>query len=136
MKLFKFIDAEKTYYPISLLCRVLRVSRSGYYDWKDRSPSKRIRENAALTHQITQTHERSRGTYGYPRAHAELRALGVRCSRKRVARVLRKGGPSGCRCGRKKRTTHRDPSATSAPDLVQRNVAAAAPNMIWTADIT
>jgi putative transposase len=72
---------EKVYYPISLLCRVLKVSRSGYYDWKDRSPSKRTRENAALTHQITQIHERSRGTYGYRRVHAELRALGVRCAR-------------------------------------------------------
>lgn len=136
MRLFKFIDAEKAYYPISLLCRVLKVSRSGYYDWKDRSPSKRARENAALTHQITQIHERSRGTYGYPRVHAELRALGVRCSRKRVARLMRKGGLSGCRRGRKKRTTHRDPSARPAPDLVKRNFASAAPNKIWTADIT
>ena len=76
MRLFKFIDAEKAYYPISLLCRILKVSSSGYYGWKDRSPSKRDRENAALTHQITEIHERSRGTYGYPRVHAELRALG------------------------------------------------------------
>ena len=136
MRVFKFIDAEKAYFPISLLCRVLKVSRSGYYDWKDRSPSKRARENAALTHQITQIHERSRGTYGYPRVHAELRALGVRCSRKRVARLMRKGGLSGCRRGRKKRTTHRDPSATPAPDLVKRNFVSAAPNKIWTADIT
>ena len=68
--------------------------------------------------------------------HAELRALGVRCSRKRVARLMRKAGLSGCRRGRKKRTTRRDPCATPAPDLVKRNFAAAAPNEIWTADIT
>jgi transposase-like protein len=86
---------EKAYYPISLLWRVLKVSRSGYYDWKDRSLSKRARENAALTHQIRQIHERSLGTYGYPRVHAELRALGVRCSRKRVARLMRKAGLCG-----------------------------------------
>jgi putative transposase len=127
---------EKAYYPISLLCRVLKVSRSGYYDWKDRSLSKRARENAALTHQITQIHKRSRGTYGYLRVHAELRALGVRCSRKRVARLMREAGLSGCRRGRKKHTTHRDPCATPAPDLVKRNFASAAANKIWTADIT
>ena len=77
MRLFKLIDAEKADYSISLLCRVLQVSRSGYYDWKDRPPSKRDRENAALTPRITEIHERSRGTYGcYPRVHAELQALG------------------------------------------------------------
>ena len=85
MKLFELIDAEKASYPISLLCRVLRVSRSGYYDWKDRPLSKRARENVLLTKKLREIHERSRGTYGYPRIHAELRALGVRCSRKRVA---------------------------------------------------
>jgi putative transposase len=137
VKLFRFIDAEKASYPDSLLWRVLGLSRSGYYDWKDRPPSKRARENAALTEHIVEIHERSRETYGYPRVHAELRALGVRCSRKRVARlIMRKAGLRGCRPGRKKRTTHRDPCATPAPDLVNRNFGAAAPNKIWTADIT
>jgi hypothetical protein len=78
VKLFRFIDAEKARYPVSLLCRVLKVSRSGYYDWKDRPLSKRARENVALTEQISEVHQRSRETYGYPRVHAELRALGVR----------------------------------------------------------
>ncbi len=68
MRLFKLIDAQKANYPISLLCRVLRVSRSGYYDWKDRPSSKRDRENAALTEQIREIHDRrSRQIYGYPR---------------------------------------------------------------------
>jgi putative transposase len=109
VKLFRFIDAEKASYPVSLLCRVLGVSRSGYYDWKDRPPSKRARENAALTEQIVEIHERSQETYGYPRVHAELRALGMRCFRKRVARLMRKAGLCDCRRSRKKRTTHRDP---------------------------
>ena len=78
MSMFKLIDAEKADYSISLLCRVLKVSRSGYYGWKDRSPSKRDRENAALTEKIREIHARSRETYGYPRVHAELKALGVR----------------------------------------------------------
>jgi hypothetical protein len=96
---------EKASYPVSLLCRVLGVSRSGYYDWKDRPPSKRARENAALTEQIVEIHERSRETSGYPRVHAELRALGERCSRKRVARLMRGAGLQGCLAGPKK-TNH------------------------------
>jgi putative transposase len=136
VRLFKLIDAEKANYPVSLLCRVLQVSRSGYYAWKDRPPSRRAKEDAALTERIREIHGRSRGIYGYPRVHAELRSLGVRCSRKRVARLMRKNGLRGCMRGRKKRTTCRDPYATLAPDLVKRNFAAAAPNKIWTADIT
>jgi putative transposase len=136
VRLFRLIDAEKASYPVSLLCRVLKVSRSGYYDWKDRPSSKRDRENAALTEQIREVHERSRGIYGYPRVHAELRALGVRCSRKRVARLMRKAGIKGCRRARKKRTTRRDPHATPAADLLKRNFTAEAPDRVWTADIT
>lgn len=136
MRLFKLIDAERASYPVSLLCRVLKVSRSGYYDWKDRPLSRTVRENVALTEQIVEIHERSRGTYGYPRVHAELKALGVRCSRKRVARLMRKAGLQGCIRGRRKRTTRRDVNAVPAPDLVGRNFAATAPDWLWTADIT
>ena len=88
MSIFRFIDAEKASYPVSALCRVLRVSRSGYYEWKDRPPSNRDRENATLTERIREIHQLSRETYGYPRVHAELRALGVRCNRKSVWRGL------------------------------------------------
>jgi putative transposase len=133
---YRLIKAEKASYPVSVLCRVLKVSRSGYYDWKDRSPSKRDQENAALTQKIREVHDRSRRTYGYPRVHAELKALGVRCSRKRVARLMSKAGLQGCIRGRRKRTTRRDLYAMPAPDLLKRNFAAAAPNKIWTADIT
>jgi putative transposase len=134
---YRLIDAEKANYPISVLCRVLKVSRSGYYDWKDRPLSRRDQENVALMEKIQEVHDRSRRTYGYPRVHAELRALGVvRCSRKRVARLMRKAGLQGCIRGRRKRTTRRDLYATPAPDLLKRNFAAAAPNKIWTADIT
>lgn len=136
MSAYRLIDAEKASYPISVLCRVLKVSRSGYYDWKDRPPSKRERENATLMEKIQEVHYRSRRTYGYPRVHAELRTLGVRCSRKRDARLMRKAGLQGCLRGRRKRTTRRDLCATPAPDLLKRNFAAAAPNKIWTADIT
>ncbi|MCA1837893.1 MAG: IS3 family transposase [Actinobacteria bacterium] len=137
MSCYRLIDAEKATYSVSLLCKVLKVSRSGYYDWKDRSPSNRERENADLTERIREIHQRSRETYGYPRVHAELRALGVHCNRKRVARLMRKDGLRGCmRDRRRKHTTRQDPLAVPAPDLVERNFVATAPNRLWTADIT
>ena len=136
MSLFGFIDAEKARFPISLLCRMVGVSKSGYYAWKARPSSKRSREDATLTERIVEVHQRSRETYGYPRVHAELHALEVRCGRRRVARLMRKAGLRGCMRGRKKRTTCRDPRATPAPDLVNRNFSATAPDRLWTADIT
>jgi putative transposase len=135
---FKFIDAQKANYPISLLCRVLRVSRSGYYDWKNREPSKRSQQDAALTQRIREIHQQSRKTYGSPRIHAELQAMGIRCGRKRVARLMRKAGLEGCLRGRRRRkgTTLRDRSAIPAADLVRRDFSAKAPNQLWVADIT
>lgn len=127
----RLIDAEKASYSVSMLCKVLKVSRSGYYDWKERPPSRRDCENANLTERIREIHHRSRGTYGYPRVHAELRALGIHCNRKRVARLMRKDGLQGCKRGRRrKRTTRRDPLAIPAPDLVERNFVAMASNKL------
>jgi putative transposase len=134
---FKLIDAERANFSVPLICRMLGVSRSAYYDWRGRPPSQRERTDATLTEQIRQIHHRSRGTYGYPRVHAELRAIGIRCGRKRVARLMRKAGLKGCLRGRRrKRTTRRDGSAMPAPDLVRRNLAALAPDRLWVADIT
>lgn len=136
MSLFRFIDAEKAIYPISLLCRVLKVSRSGYHAWFYRLPSRRKVEDSALTEQIREVHERSRGTYGYPRVHAELRALGVECGRRRVARLMREDGLRGCMRGKRRSTTRPDGDAVPAPDLVDRRFLAARPNRLWLADIT
>jgi len=136
MSRFRFIDAEKARFPVSLLCKIVGVSKSGYYAWKSRAPSKRSREDAVLTEKIREVYQRSRETYGYPRVHAELRALGVRCGRRRVARLMRRAGLRGCMRARKKRTTRRDPRAVPAPDLVKRDFHATAPDRLWTADIT
>ena len=88
---FRFIDRESTQHPVKRMCRVLKVSRSGYYAWRTRKPSERAVEDERLSELITEAHERSRGTYGSPRIHAELRlAHGVRCSRKRVERLMRR----------------------------------------------
>jgi putative transposase len=133
---FRFVDAEKAHFLVSLLCRMVGVSKSGYYAWRDRPPSERTQEDTALTERIVEVHNRSRETYGYPRVHAELQALGVRCARRRVARLMRKAGIRGCKRGRKKRITRPDPRATPAPDLVNRNFTATAPDRLWTADIT
>ncbi len=126
----------KARFPVSLLCKIVGVSKSGYYAWKSRAPSKRSREDAVLTEKIREVYQRSRETYGYPRVHAELRALGVRCGRRRVARLMRRAGLRGCMRARKKRTTRRDPRAVPAPDLVKRDFHATAPDRLWTADIT
>jgi putative transposase len=133
---YKLIDAERAGFPVSALCKVLKVSRSGYYDWKARPPSKRIREDAALSGKVHEIHERSRGTYGSPRVHAELRSIGIRCSRKRVARLMRREGLKGCIRGHRKRTTRRNKHTVRAEDLVGRDFGAPAPNRLWMADIT
>jgi len=75
---------------VAVACRMLRVSTSGYYEWRVRAPSRRVMADAALTTQIIQIHTMSRESYGVPRVHAELRlGCGVRCGRKRVARLMR-----------------------------------------------
>ena len=136
MSAFRLIDAEKAGYPVTALCGILGVSKSGYYAWRSRTPSKRSREDAALTQKIREVHRRSRQIYGSPRVHAELRALGVRCGRRRVARLMRVAGLRGCMRGKKRRTTRRDPWAAPAPDLLGRDFVAGRPNRVWLADIT
>jgi len=136
VNLFRFIDAERAYLPVSLLCRMLGVSRSGYYAWRERPPSKRSREDAALTAKIHEIHRRSRETYGSPRVHAELRALGTRCGRKRVERLMRQAGLRGCMRGSRRGTTRRNQRTAPAEDLVKRNFAAAQADKVWVADIT
>ena len=137
MSCYRLIDAEKAHHAVSRLCRVLGVSRAGYYAWQGRGPSARARQDAALTSKIQAIHERSRGTYGAPRVHAELRLdHGVRVARKRVARLMRTAGLAGCHRRRRRGLTRRDPQAAPAPDLVGRWFTAPAPDRVWTADIT
>ncbi len=128
--------ANQASYPVATLCRVLGVSSSGYYAWLERSPSKRVQANAALKSRIEKIHERSRGTYGSPRIHAELAAEGERVGRNRVARVMREAGLEGASRRRGPRTTRRDRDAKPAPDLVERDFVAAGPDRLWGADIT
>lgn len=137
--MFRLVQREKASYPVRALCRVLGVSPSGFYAWQQRPPSQRALADARLTDAIRQIHQRSRGIYGVPRVHAELRAAHqVRCGKKRVARLMRDAGLRGvCRGQRgRPRTTRREPGAAVAADLVRRDFRAAAPDQLWVADIT
>ncbi len=136
MSHYRFIHAERATYPIVILCRVLRVARSTYYAWARRGVSARAQADADLLAQIAAAHARSRRTYGAPRIHAELRATGVRCARKRVARLMRAAGLVGCHRRRRTRTTVTDPAHAPAPNLVARDFSAPAINRLWLGDIT
>jgi putative transposase len=137
--IYTFIETEKENHRISRMCKVLRATKSGFYSWRDREPSARAQADALLAEKIVRIHRDSRETYGAPRIHFELRTLGVRCARKRVARLMREAGLFGCGGRRRKaRTTLRSRTERTppAPDLVQRNFTPGAPDRLWVADIT
>jgi putative transposase len=137
VSVFRFIAAEKANHPVSLLCEVLGVSRSGFHAWKRRPPSRRVREDAQLLGLIEPIHRGSGRTYGSPRVHAELRLdHNVRIGRKRVERLMRTAGLSGMVGRRRGKTTISVPGIQTAPDLVARDFNPAAPNRLWCADIT
>jgi putative transposase len=133
---FRFIEAEKASHSVPRLCRMLGVSRSGYYAWRRRQPSERTLFDAVLSEKIETIHRNSRAIYGAPRVHAELRALGIHCGRKRVARLMRQAKLRGSLRGRRMRTTYRIALQQAAPDLLERNFAAGEPDRLWVADIT
>ncbi|MGN9846383.1 IS3 family transposase, partial [Nonomuraea sp. H19] len=137
---FRLIDAEKDHHEVSLLARVLGVSRQGYYAWavrQQRGPSERARQDQVLTEKIRGHHQASDEIYGAPRIHADLRDIdGIRVGRKRVARLMRAAGLAGVTRRKGCRTTVADRQAAAASDLVKRDFTAAEPNRIWTADIT
>jgi len=131
------MSANQAYFPVAAMARVLSVSKAGYYAWAGRPPSARAVADAALLKRIRTVHLSSRETYGSPRVHALLRGLGERHSRKRIARLMREAGLAGASHRRGGPvTTRRDQEARPAPDLVDRNFAAEAPNQLWVADIT
>jgi putative transposase len=137
--IYAFIETEKANHRVRAMCRVLKVSKSGFYGWRDRAPSARTRADALLLEKIVRIHtdRDSRETYGAPRIHFELRMLGVRCARKRVARLMREASLFGCggRRKRKARTTLRSRAecAPPAPDLVKRDFIPGAPDRLWVA---
>ena len=129
------MSANRADHAVSTMCRVLGVSAGGYYAWLRRGPSARALRDAELAERIESIHRDSRGTYGSPRIHAELREAGERLGRKRVARLMRERGLRGVDRRKWTRTTVSDASEP-APDLVRRDFTATAPNELWVADAT
>lgn len=130
------MSVHQAEFPIRTMARVLKVSASGYYAWRNRPASRRATADADLIRRIRTVHAGSRGTYGAPRVHAELKAEGVPIGRKRVARLMRAAALVGASRRRRVTTTRRDPVHHPASDLVRRNFSAAGPNELWVADIT
>jgi len=128
--------AHQAQYSMRRMGRLLGVSPSGYYAWARRPASKRAQADERLLVEIRSIHQRSRGTYGAPRVHAELRAQGTAVSRKRVARLMREAGLEGASRRRRFSTTIRDRDRRPAPDLVERNFTAEGRDRLWVADIT
>ena len=119
------------------MCRVFGVSRTGFHNWERRAPSDRALGDAWLTEKIKRIHETSRGVYGSPRIHAELRLEhDIRVGEKRVARLMKAAGVAGVRPRKRWKTTIRIPGITPATDLVERDFNPSGPNVLWVADIT
>ena len=118
------------------MCKLLEVSRSGFYAWLRRGESRRSRENRRLTALIRQEHEKSRQTYGSPRIHAALKAAGEKCGLNRVARLMREAGIRSKVRRKFKRTTNSKHAHSIAENLVARESRPNGPNQVWASDIT
>jgi putative transposase len=131
------MSANQATFPVAAMARVLGVSKAGFYAWLHRPPSGHAEADAALLKRIKTVHASSRQIYGAPRVHAELRHHGHAHGRKRIARLMRDAGLVGASHRHSgPTTTRRDKDARPAPDLVDRNFTATAPNQLWVADIT
>lgn len=129
--------ANQAQYPVAVMARVLGVSTSGYYAWRDRAPSGRELANEALLERIVYFWKRSDKVYGSPRIHRDLvMEDGLTVSEKRVARLMRVMGIQGVTRRKKHYTTKRNLNDRPAPDLVKRGFEANAPDKLWVADIT
>jgi len=133
------VDQLGDRFGVEPILRVLEIPVSTFYGWvaRRRRPSPRDIEEVWLGEQIQRIHKESDGTYGSPKVHAQLRREGLRVSRKRVERLMREAGLQGAFMRKRRRSsTRRDPKATPAPDLVNRQFTAPAPNQLWVADIS
>jgi putative transposase len=133
---FLFMQNHREEFRVGMLCKVLGVSRSGFYDWCRRGPSKRAQEDQVLAEEIQEIHRGSRRAYGSPRVHEALRLKGLACGRHRVARIMRSEGLQGCSKQRFYRTATTRSERTAAPDLLKRDFKVDAPNRAWVGDIT
>jgi transposase InsO family protein len=133
---FVFIAAEKALYPVRLLCELLEVSRSGFYAWVDRPAPPKTTADARLVVEIRAALVRGRGAYGSPRVHRELRAHGIRVSRKRIERLMRENGIVARQKRRFVHTTDSRHAHPIAPNLLDRHFDPKAANEAWAGDVT
>lgn len=133
---FQFITDHRDAFPIIRMCKVLGVSRSGYYAWRERPPSQREMANQALYQQIKAVYDESNGSYGSPRIYQALEKQGVRCSENRVARLMRLRGLKAHQAQRLFTTTRRNAQDPVAPNLLDRDFEAERPDQKWLTDIT
>jgi len=133
---YRCIDRRRSQYPVTMMCRVLKVAKSGYYAWRVRPESERAKQDRELTRVIRRIHAENKRVYGRPRITAELKDEGYRCGERKVGRLMREAGLRGCPLRRFKVTTQSDPSHPVAPNLLQQDFTAERPNQRWAADIT
>ena len=133
---FELIDRAKKDFPVQRLCRVLGVSQSGYFAWKSRPSSQRQREDMVLLAHVRSAFSLSKGTYGSPRMTRELRDQGLAVGRRRTARLMRENGLRARQKRRFKRTTDSEHPWPIAPNLLDQDFTATAPNQKWSADIS
>ena len=134
---FRFIEDRRADYPVTIMCVVLGVSPAGYYAWRSRPESRRSAANRDLVDDIKRVHRNTHGRYGSPRIHVELNAQGRGVSRGRIERLMHRHGIRAIMARpRRMRTTDSRHDLPIAPNLLDRNFIAAAPNRIWLADIT
>lgn len=133
---FAFISQEKVAFPIAVLCRVLAVSTSGFYASEARPEAAHAQRDRELAAKVAAAHARSRKRYGSPRIHAELKAAGERVARKRVARLMRESSLAARFRRRFRKTTDSKHAFPIAPNVLERNFTATAPNQAWVTDIT
>ena len=133
---FELIDRGKKDFPVQRLCRVLGVSQSGYFAWCGRLPSQRQRQDMVLLAHVRSAFALSNGTYGSPRMTRELRDQGLAVGRRRTARLMQDNGLRARQKRRFKRTTDSEHAWPIAPNLLDQDFSAAAPNQKWSPDIS
>ena len=130
----RFVQDHRAEFSVERMCTLIGLPRSSFYAWLTRTPSVRAQADAELLKVIVEIHEASRGTYGIPRVLGQLRRRQIRVARSRVARLMRVNGLQGARAARKWKRARPDGEVTD--DLLNRDFAAARPNMRWVADFT
>ncbi len=136
MMRFAFIEAWRKTFPIHRMCKVLRVTSRGYRAWRCRPMSQRQRDDMVLLAHIREQYKLSLGSYGRPRMTEELQELGLKVGHRRVGRLMHQNGIEAVRTRKYKVTTDSNHSLAIAPNLLDRDFSATAPNQKWAGDIT